>query len=95
MQALTHWILSHEILFRTACTFIVLGLMALWEILAPRRPLRLPKRVRWFNNLTLVMLNNLLVRALFPTAAVGVAAFVQNREWVFCSYIPCLWAGGY
>jgi len=81
MQALTHWILSHEILFRSTCTFTVLGLMALWEILAPRRPLRLPKRVRWFNNLTLVILNNLLVRALFPTAAVGVAAFAQSREW--------------
>ncbi len=81
MQALEQWILTHELPLRMGFTFTVLGLMALWETLAPRRKYQLSKPLRWFNNLSLVMLNNLVVRAFFPTAAVGVAAFAGGRGW--------------
>ena len=88
MQDLEQWILTHEVPLRMAFTFGILGMMAGWEALAPRRKPRLPKPLRWLNNLALVALNNLLLRALFPTAAVGVAAFAQARGWGLLNLYP-------
>ena len=42
------------------------------------RKLKISKQTRWVNNLLLVILNTLLLRLLFPTAAVGVAVFCQQ-----------------
>ena len=55
--------------------------MAAWELLAPRRLLLVPKLLRWSNNLALVVLNSVVLRLLFPTAAIGVAVFVNNNAW--------------
>lgn len=55
--------------------------MALWEVLAPRRASSVSKGLRWTNNLALVFLNTLLVRVLFPTAAVGLALRGAQHEW--------------
>ena len=55
--------------------------MAAWELLAPRRLLLVPKLLRWSNNLALVILNSVVLRLLFPTAAIGVAVFVNNNSW--------------
>ncbi|MFV1958269.1 MAG: sterol desaturase family protein [Planctomycetota bacterium] len=59
----------------------VLGAMMLWEWVAPRRPLSLSRAVRWTQNLALVALNSLVVRLLFPAAAVGLAALASDRGW--------------
>ncbi len=37
--------------------------------------------MRWANNLGLVALNTVLVRLLFPAAAVGMAAFAAGQGW--------------
>jgi sterol desaturase/sphingolipid hydroxylase (fatty acid hydroxylase superfamily) len=55
--------------------------MAAWEALAPRRARRLARRQRWPHNLGIVVVNTLLVRALFPAAAVGMAAYAEARGW--------------
>ncbi|MBI2798683.1 MAG: sterol desaturase family protein [Gammaproteobacteria bacterium] len=55
--------------------------MALWEVLAPRRAPSVAKRFRWTSNLALVFLNTLLLRVLFPTAAVGLALQVAQHDW--------------
>ena len=55
--------------------FGMLVVMALWELVAPRRALTVSKAVRWANNLGIVFFNSFLLRLLFPAAAVGVAAF--------------------
>jgi sterol desaturase/sphingolipid hydroxylase (fatty acid hydroxylase superfamily) len=39
------------------------------------------KAVRWINNLGLVALNTLILRLLFPAAAVGMAAFAAQYGW--------------
>jgi sterol desaturase/sphingolipid hydroxylase (fatty acid hydroxylase superfamily) len=59
----------------------VLALMALWEVLAPRRSRTLSRRRRWPANLGIVVLNTLIVRALFPAAAVGMALSAQTHGW--------------
>lgn len=53
--------------------------MAMWEFLAPRRPLTQNKRQRWFSNLGLALLNNLVWRLLMPAGAVGLAMTVQAQ----------------
>lgn len=55
--------------------------MALWEVMAPRRALRVQKGMRWANNLALVFLNTFLLRVAFPTAAVGLALQVAQHDW--------------
>ncbi len=71
----------NETAIRLAFFLGIFAIMALWETLAPRRPLTLPKSLRWANNLGLVALNTLLLRLLFPAAAVGVAAVAAEQGW--------------
>ncbi len=66
---------------RMAAFGAMFALMAAWEVAAPRRGLNLPKGRRWFANLGITLLNVVLVRALFPTAAVGVALAAGERNW--------------
>ena len=73
------WILAHELSVRLGFFFGVFILIALWEWRSPRRTLTVSRAVRWGNNLTLVFLNSLVLRLLFPAAAVGVALFCQQQ----------------
>lgn len=72
---------THELALRLGFFVGVLGAMALWERLAPRRALTVSKAVRWANNLGIVVLNSLVVRLLLPAGAVGVAVLVTDRGW--------------
>jgi sterol desaturase/sphingolipid hydroxylase (fatty acid hydroxylase superfamily) len=75
------WLLANEIGIRLGFFIGIFALMALWEIAAPRRALSVSKAGRWLNNIALVALNSLLLRLLFPAAAVGLAALAQERSW--------------
>ena len=59
----------------------VLLLVAMWEIIAPRRTLRDNKRRRWFTNLSLVVISTLTVRLLFPIFPVALAQLAETRGW--------------
>ncbi|MCW9023304.1 MAG: sterol desaturase family protein [Gammaproteobacteria bacterium] len=78
---LTETIMDNEVNIRLGFFFGVFALMAIWEVLAPRRALTVSKAIRWTNNLGLVFLNSFILRLLFPAAAVGVAAFAQKEGW--------------
>jgi sterol desaturase/sphingolipid hydroxylase (fatty acid hydroxylase superfamily) len=73
--------LAHEPAVRVAAFLAIFALMAIWEALAPRRARTLGRLQRWPANLGIVMLNTLLVRVLFPAAALGVALAVESRGW--------------
>lgn len=75
------YVLEHEVAIRLCFFFGVFALVAIWEIVSPRRALTVSKVVRWSSNLGLVFLNSLVLRLLFPAAAVGVAAFAQRSGW--------------
>ncbi|HEC19029.1 MAG TPA: sterol desaturase family protein [Gammaproteobacteria bacterium] len=79
-------ILQNEVPIRLGFFFGVFGIMALWEVLAPRRVLTVSKAMRWANNLGLVFLNSFILRLLFPAAAVGVAAFAAEQGWGLLNY---------
>jgi sterol desaturase/sphingolipid hydroxylase (fatty acid hydroxylase superfamily) len=74
-------IINHEPAIRLGGFLGVLLLMALWELLAPRRVLATSKALRWGTNLGVVLLNSVLLRILFPAAAVGMALFATERGW--------------
>ena len=56
-------------------------LVALWELAAPRNPLRVSKAIRWFGNIGIVILDTVVVRLVFPVAAAGVAAAAGALGW--------------
>ncbi|CAH1090584.1 sterol desaturase family protein [Candidatus Nitrotoga sp. 1052] len=86
------FMLQHELAIRLACFLGVFCSMSLWELAAPRRRLTVSKLLRWANNLALVVLNSILLRALFPAAAVGVAAFATQQGWGLFNYFAVpLW----
>ena len=78
---MTNWIMSNEPVIRLGFFAGIFGLMAIWEILAARRELTTGKGRRWVGNLSLVLVDTLIVRLLFPTAAVGTALIVADLGW--------------
>lgn len=67
---------------RLGLFLIVFGAMAEWEFFAPRRRRNEAlKRKRWIANLSLVMLNTVVMRLLFPAALVTAALLAEQREW--------------
>lgn len=74
-------ILSNEAAIRLVSFCFILAGMAAWEVIAPRRRLQLTRMARWPHNLGIVVVNTLLVRVVFPTAAVGMALYAQSRGW--------------
>ena len=59
----------------------VFALVASWEFVAPRRPLRVSKTVRWTSNIGIVVLDTILLRLVFPVAAAGFAAVIGSFGW--------------
>jgi len=73
------FVLSQEVPLRLGVFFGVFAAMALWELLAPRRALQQRKSLRWSNNLALTVLNGIVVRAILPVTALGVASMAAER----------------
>ena len=59
----------------------VFAVMALWELIGPRRIQSIGRGWRWPNNLGVVVANTLVVRLVFPTTAVGLALLAETRGW--------------
>ncbi|MCU7959229.1 MAG: sterol desaturase family protein [gamma proteobacterium symbiont of Bathyaustriella thionipta] len=75
------WILGNELPIRLSFFFGIFAVMAIWEIVSPRRALTVSKGIRWANNLGLVFINSFVLRLLFPAAAVGVAVTADQQGW--------------
>jgi sterol desaturase/sphingolipid hydroxylase (fatty acid hydroxylase superfamily) len=85
-MGITDSVMANEALIRMGSFFGILGIMAWWEVLAPRRVLTESKTIRWANNLGLVFFNSILLRLLFPAAAVGMAVFAGDHGWGVFNY---------
>lgn len=73
--------MDREIIIRLGFFFGIFVLMAVWEFLAPRRVLSTSKKNRWFANLSLLALNPVSIRLLFPLLPAGVAILAEERHW--------------
>src|SRR5215510_5132419 len=68
---------AYEPLIRLAVFGGIFIVMAVWELLAPRRPQAVARNWRWPNNLGVVAVDVLLVRILLPITAVGLALIAE------------------
>ena len=75
------FVLLYEPQIRMGFFVGVFALVALWELAAPRRVLKLSRQQRWTANLGIVLLNTVIVRVAFPVAAVGMAALSVDKSW--------------
>jgi sterol desaturase/sphingolipid hydroxylase (fatty acid hydroxylase superfamily) len=73
------FLLANEPVVRLSIFASVFTIMALWEVLAPRRRLAIGRITRWPSNLGVVMLDTVVVRILFPTSAVGLALLAEAK----------------
>lgn len=72
-------LIIYEAPLRAGAFLIVFVLLAIWEILAPRRVLVTSKAKRWLANLGILIINTTLVRVVLPAAAVGIAVVAEQR----------------
>lgn len=73
--------MNNEALIRVGFFTAVFAIVSVLEVLAPRRIRTASKSRRWVSNLTLVALNPLSVRLVFPILPVGVALIASERSW--------------
>jgi len=70
---------THEEFLRIGVFVVLFAVLAVSEVLRPRRKLVVSKKHRWFTNLAIVVIDSVAVRLLFPAAAVGIALWSQSR----------------
>lgn len=60
---------------------MILIIMMLWEVYAPRRKLNYARQGRWFSNISLSIINTLLVRFTLGAAAYFTATVAYEQGW--------------
>lgn len=75
------FILTYETVLRLSVFLLGLALFMSLETLFPRKLRTLPRMKRWASNLLFVGINTLVLRLLFPIAAVGAALWTQDAGW--------------
>ncbi len=75
------YILTNEASIRATSFLGIFIVVALWELVGPRRKLSVSKLLRWINNLGIVFFNTLLLRFLAPLMAVGLAIMAEEENW--------------
>ena len=76
-----HEVLAAETLIRLGVFVGVLVVLVAGELLAPRRALTVPRLRRWPDNLAIVAIDTVLLRIVFPTAAVSLALVAEANGW--------------
>jgi sterol desaturase/sphingolipid hydroxylase (fatty acid hydroxylase superfamily) len=74
-------VLAAEPLIRLGTFASVLAVLAVWELLAPRRQPTVDRWRRWPGNIGVVVIDTLVLRIVFPTAAVGLALAAEANGW--------------
>jgi sterol desaturase/sphingolipid hydroxylase (fatty acid hydroxylase superfamily) len=78
---MTSYVLGHAGTIRVSSFLIILSIMALWEVAAPRRRQLTTRQLRWPSNLGIVILDTLTVRVLIPVSLAEFAGFCESRDW--------------
>jgi sterol desaturase/sphingolipid hydroxylase (fatty acid hydroxylase superfamily) len=79
VQAMRDALFAYETFIRLGAFGGVFVVMAIWELVGPRRQQTIGRGWRWPNNLGVVVVDTLLVRVLFPTTAIGLALIADAR----------------
>jgi sterol desaturase/sphingolipid hydroxylase (fatty acid hydroxylase superfamily) len=79
---------QYEVILRTGCFLVIFAVIAIAEIIAPRRPPTLKRSLRWFGNLSIQLVNGILPRLLFPILPVGLAVLWARNGWGLLNVVP-------
>lgn len=71
---------THETAFRLSVFFTLILILSFFEWRIPFRKASVSKSQRWVNNFSLVLMNSVALRILFPAAAVGAAIYAEHQE---------------
>ncbi len=80
--------LAGELWIRLGMGAVVFAVMAGWEAVAPRRAQAIGRWIRWPNNLGILIVDTIILRLLFPAAAVGAAIGGEERGWGLLNNLP-------
>lgn len=83
---MTDLIYRNEATIRLIVFASCFALLVLWEWFNPRRELTQSKFRRWVTNVALVVTSTVLVRFAVPTAAIGIAYLVEQKQWGLANY---------
>jgi sterol desaturase/sphingolipid hydroxylase (fatty acid hydroxylase superfamily) len=88
-------IVDNALSIRLVCFITIFTVMFIWELLAPKRPLSAPKGLRWINNISLTIINSLVVGVILPFTVVGAAILSEtNASGIFNMFnLSSLYAG--
>jgi sterol desaturase/sphingolipid hydroxylase (fatty acid hydroxylase superfamily) len=78
----------NEAVIRIGCFLLLFIVIAVAELLAPRRRLTVKKSSRWFGNLSIQLVNGILPRLLFPILPVGLAILWAKKGWGLLNIAP-------
>ena len=70
-----------ETTIRLAAFVGIFAIMAVLELSLPRRDPNAAKGARWRTNLAMVVVDSVIVRIVFPMAAVGTAIWAEQRGY--------------
>jgi sterol desaturase/sphingolipid hydroxylase (fatty acid hydroxylase superfamily) len=85
---------AYEPLLRLAAFCAVFVLIAVWEVLAPRRARQFPRAARWPHNIALLAVDVIALRVLAPGAAIAVALAGERYGWGLFNVVePPIWLG--
>jgi len=79
--------MANEAVVRLGFFFGMLIIVAISELISPRRTLTTSKPVRWLSNLGVVAVDTLAVRILFPVMAIDIAFMAQENGWGLLHYL--------
>lgn len=84
-------VVQFEAVLRLGSFVAVFAVMLIWETIRPRRRLQLSRMRRWPHNLGLFLINTLVLRLLFPVAALGFALSAEAMSiglfnWISLPY---------
>jgi sterol desaturase/sphingolipid hydroxylase (fatty acid hydroxylase superfamily) len=73
--------MENESVIRLVFFFGVFILVAMWEVMSPRRVLSTSKPVRWLSNMGVVFIDTMMLRLLFSVLAIDIAVMVKENGW--------------
>jgi sterol desaturase/sphingolipid hydroxylase (fatty acid hydroxylase superfamily) len=86
--------MTNEVVIRVGFFFAIFALVAIWELVTPRRALTTSKAVRWFCNIIIILLNPVVVRLVFPFLTMSMAILAQERGWgLLNNFVLPYWLG--